>query len=185
MTPVEAIISTLMPRWAGRHLDVGSRGPDQLAIKMSPAKPENILSCEIDEETIASCRKPCFYGNCLELTKFLKPKSFDLVTAIDIIEHLDKDSGKRLLLDIESLCSGRIIYGTPFGEWAVYPGVKYHCHLSGWLPSEFIDRGYAVLNFPKQIDTGWFFAIKDFKKPVIKPVFPIFPPPFDEWEWLQ
>jgi hypothetical protein len=186
MNPAEIIFKALLPTklQAVRHLDIGSRGPQQLAVKLSPA-PDNLLCCEIDEATIASCRKPCFYGDALELVKYLKPGSFDLITALDVIEHLPKADGLRLIDDMESLCSGRIIWATPNGPWAVYPGVKYHCHLSGWLPGEFTARGYSILLIPHQLDTGWFYAIKDRREPVVKPNLPKMIAPFDVWEWMD
>lgn len=185
MNPSDLILSKLLPQSATHHLDIGSRGPLQLAVRLSPAKAENLLCCEIDEGTIASCRKPCFYGNAMDLVRFLPQKSFDLVTALDLIEHLEKAQGTELLTSIESLCYGRIIWGTPFGNWAVYSGVKYHCHLSGWMPEEFRSRGYSILLFPKQINTGWFYAIKDYREKTSKPNLPKLPAPFDVWEWMQ
>jgi len=167
------------------HLDIGSHTKSQMAIRLSPSKPENLLSCEIDEELISDCKKPCFYGNILDMFRFVDRK-FDLITAFDVIEHLTKEDGKVLIEEVEHACPyGIIIFATPNGDWCVGAGKKYHSHLCGWNPQEFIDRGYDVLLFPKMHDTGWFYAIKDADGLVKKPTIPQSQSENEQWVWME
>lgn len=154
------IFNYILPRVAKFHLDVGSGK----AFRFHDfVKAEKTLYNDVDE-TIPKLLNPCFFGNALLLSSFLKEKLFDLITCIDVIEHLEKEDGKKLINDLEKLCCGRLIFFTPLGELGIGQSkIKYHTHLSGWQPKEFFDLGYDCLVFPnfhKTLNFGAFFAIK-------------------------
>lgn len=71
---------------------------------------------------------------------------FDLVTLIDLIEHLPKRQGFELLEKCEQLSSKYIIVNTPNGFLEQGPefGNKFQRHLSGWFPHDFEGLGYSV-----------------------------------------
>ena len=102
--------------------------------------------------------------NALDLALILAPKSFDLIVALDVIEHLKKDDGYKLVEVAESLSCGRIIFFTPLGYHMVHEtGETYQCHLSGWYPDNFTSMGYSCWVFPNFHDNGVgaFYAVKD------------------------
>lgn len=73
--------------------------------------------------------------------------SFDLVIATEVIEHLEKKNGMRLLDNIEHIARKRVIITTPNGFMPQGPlnGTKTEIHISGWHVRDFKNRGYRVL----------------------------------------
>ena len=81
------------------------------------------------------------------------PSSFDVVMACDMIEHVDKETGKRLLKDFSVIARKMVLVTTPNGfteqdpalcpnePWAWNPHQKHVC---GWSVEEFRDAGYEV-----------------------------------------
>lgn len=115
------------------------------------------------------------------IEKFL-PKSFDTVFLLDIIEHLEKEEGKRLIRETEKLCRRQMVIFTPLGfieqehenetdAWGL-SGALLQKHLSGWEPNDFDDSWtiYVCGNFHTHDNMGElyedakgaFFAIKNF-----------------------
>lgn len=84
--------------------------------------------------------------NILEIDKVFNQNSFDMVIASDVIEHLEKSEGYKLLDLMEKLAKKRIIVLTPNGflEQGVFDNNIYQIHKSGWEVEEFLDRGYKV-----------------------------------------
>ncbi|MCU0822969.1 MAG: glycosyltransferase [Spirochaetes bacterium] len=75
-----------------------------------------------------------------------KPKSFDIVTAIEVLEHLTKEEGGILLNNMESWARKRVIITTPNGylnqdELDMNP---YQIHNSGWKIGDFKKLGYKT-----------------------------------------
>lgn len=90
-----------------------------------------------DEYKVADVRK---------VAKFYKPKSFDAVVALDLIEHLQKKSGLKLLKSMEKIARKKVILLTPNGFTRQDPleGNPYQIHQSGWTTGEFKQLGYRV-----------------------------------------
>ncbi len=84
--------------------------------------------------------------NVLELTKHFKDKSFDVIVALDLIEHLTKEEGHKLLEDFERIAKKKIIIFTPNGfvPQGEYDGNTYQIHKSGWGFKEMEKKGYKV-----------------------------------------
>lgn len=83
-------------------------------------------------------------ANIVNLRRFYKKKSFDAAIAIDVIEHLTKSDGLRLLKDFELIARKKIIILTPSGfmyQGAV-GGNQFQTHLSGWNAKDFSKYGY-------------------------------------------
>ena len=74
-------------------------------------------------------------------------KSFDIVVALDLIEHLEKGDGLHLLDMIEKIASKKVIIYTPNGflPQGDRENNPWQVHLSGWTAQEFVDRGYKVI----------------------------------------
>jgi hypothetical protein len=94
----------------------------------------------------------------LEFLTQLPDNSVDSVFLLDVIEHLEKDVGYKLLSEIERVCRQQALVFTPYGfmpqhmepgeldGWGL-GGAKMQEHKSGWLPDDF--------------STGWEFHICD------------------------
>ena len=78
-------------------------------------------------------------------TKF-RAKSFDACIALDVIEHLTKQEGKKLIKSMSKIARKRIIIFTPNG-WVDQEGDhnKYQAHHSSWTVSEMEKLGFKVI----------------------------------------
>jgi SAM-dependent methyltransferase len=75
-----------------------------------------------------------------------RDKSFDAVICIEVIEHLKKEEGKRLLFELERVAKKKVIVTTPVG-FVKHPsenGNPFSIHRSSWHPYEFKEMGYTV-----------------------------------------
>jgi len=75
-----------------------------------------------------------------------KEKSFDAVIMIEVLEHLDKNTGDKLLKKIEKWAKKKVIVTTPNGFVAQksLDSNPLQQHLSGWTAQEMRNRGYSV-----------------------------------------
>jgi hypothetical protein len=73
-------------------------------------------------------------------------RSFDAVLCCDLLEHLEKADGERLLEQAEAVARERVVILTPNGfvEQDATWGNPYQVHRSGWSAAEMRARGYEV-----------------------------------------
>ena len=88
----------------------------------------------------------------LDIGKNFKPNSFDCVLASDLIEHLDKDDGFKLIEMMEKIAKNKVIIFTPNGflPQGEYDNNPWQVHKSGWTVKEMKKRGYKVIGI-----NGW------------------------------
>jgi hypothetical protein len=125
--------------------------------------------------------------NCdaLSAVSCFMDNSFDSIFLIDVIEHMDKKSGKEVIQKCERLARNQVIVFTPLGfmpqhmdreekdGWGL-SGTTVQEHLSGWTPDDFgTDWEFHVCERFHDIDFkgeplekvyGAFFAIYNPKK---------------------
>lgn len=79
-------------------------------------------------------------------------KSFDVVLALQILEHLNKADAWKLLDKIEKVAKKQIIIATPIGKMYHPPvdGNKLQLHKSAFYPEEFKKRGYNIIRFGRK-----------------------------------
>ncbi len=101
----------------------------------------------IDKSRAASIHSDYRCTNILEIGKEFAPRSFDCVIALDVIEHLTKEDGRRLLDAMESIARRRVVIFTPNGflPQPATPDNPHQIHVSGWTPDEMRARGYRVI----------------------------------------
>ena len=98
----------------------------------------------LDAARAAGVRGVCVQADMMQLP--FANGSYDVVTALDVIEHLPKDRGSVLLAELERVCRGHLVVMTPYGfvEQPPGPGQPWMEHLSGWWPDDFRALGYEV-----------------------------------------
>lgn len=93
------------------------------------------------------------YDNVLRCdVRFLpfRDVSFDIVIASQIIEHLTKDDGLRLLTNLERVSKEMVIITVPVGynsKQHLEDENPWQIHQSAWNPDEFKTRGYTVYGY--------------------------------------
>lgn len=101
-----------------------------------------------------------------KIAEVFKPKSFDCVVALDLIEHLTKEEGKMLLKNMESIAIKKVIVFTPNGyiNQDIYDNNEYQIHKSGWSAKEMKKLGYKVVGI-----NGLKILRGEYAKPKFKP----------------
>lgn len=141
----------------GRILDVGC-GRDSPIRWISDSQGYDFtVGVDISEADLNESRRLGIH-DCLvvldisTLGRAFKSRSFDCVLASDVIEHLEKEQGLRLLDDMERVARRHVVVFTPNGFLEQPPDEDnpWQEHRSGWTVSEFRDRGYRVLGV-----NGW------------------------------
>lgn len=87
-----------------------------------------------------------------------KPKSFDAVVMIEVLEHLSKEQGIMLLEKAQGWARKKVIISTPNGFLAQssLSDNPYEVHRSGWYVRELNNRGYKAYGMG-----GWKFLRKE------------------------
>lgn len=85
------------------------------------------------------------YGDIRKLDKLTQKDSFDAAIALDVIEHLNKSDGYKLLKNMERAAKKRVILVTPNGFIPQHNKENnLQKHRSGWSVKDFEKIGYTV-----------------------------------------
>ncbi|GEM_PF-1884771 len=85
--------------------------------------------------------------DALSCQEYFGENQFDVCVTFDVIEHLTKEDGLKLLADMEKIASKRVIIFTPNGFLPQQGFEKgdFQEHLSGWDVDEMRKLGYNVI----------------------------------------
>jgi len=125
-------------------------------------------------------------GTAQEIIKMIPDQSVDTIFLMDVIEHLEKPEGERLISECERVARRQILIFTPLGfmpqefgkeekdAWG-FGGGCWQAHRSGWTPEDFGSQWEIIAskNYHKtdargrSLDSpfGAFWAIKERKLP--------------------
>lgn len=99
----------------------------------------------IEESKKRKIHNAYILGDIKRLNSLVKEKSFDAVVALDVIEHLKKGDGYKLLKNMERAARKKVILVTPNGFIPQFnKNNKLQTHLSGWTVEDFTNEGYRV-----------------------------------------
>ena len=148
--------------WILRHsigcpktiLDLGC-GDGNLMEVLSQNRKWHITGVDIYHNSLKQAQRKDIYkelikGDVLNSIKKLTKlqRKYDVVFFSQVIEHISKQKGKRVLKAIEKLAKKRIIVGTPRGFMEqpkkFLKGNPHQVHESGWMEGDFRSRGYKV-----------------------------------------
>lgn len=86
-----------------------------------------------------------------KISEIFPDKSFDLVIALDIVEHLEKEESLDMIKQCEKIAKRGVIIETPKGyvpqniDILGKGGHEWQTHRSGWEPEEFEKMGYQTV----------------------------------------
>src|SRR5260221_2682582 len=86
-------------------------------------------------------------GDVCALDQYFQPGQFDACIALDVIEHLTKEGGIKLIEQMEQISRHKVIFLTPGGflPQHSFDNNNLQEHLSGWDAAEMEQRGYQVI----------------------------------------
>ena len=84
--------------------------------------------------------------NVLDVENYFDESSFDCAVASDLVEHLEKKDGYKLIRQMEKVAKKRIVIFTPNGFLiqGEYNQNPWQVHHSGWTPEEMEEMGFKV-----------------------------------------
>lgn len=119
-----------------------------------------------------------------QLPLLIPPQSVETVFLLDVIEHIEKDEGLKLISTLKKIAKKQIVIFTPLGfvpqfhpdgkdAWGL-DGANFQEHKSGWTPEDFDDTWDIVackeyhltnnLGVPYEKPHGAFYAIYNSEK---------------------
>lgn len=133
-------------------LDVGCGKESPIRSLAPPGLRRRTVGVDIHEPDLRESRRLGIHDNYVVLDvstlgSAFKPASFDCVLASDLIEHLPKHQGERLIESMERVARRRVLIFTPNGFLEQPPDEDnpWQEHVSGWTVAEFRKRGYRVV----------------------------------------
>lgn len=99
----------------------------------------------ISKSKIGSVHDFYVLGDAIELP--FEANSFDCIIATEILEHLHKQDGLRMIKEMERVAKNKILMTTPNGFLPTYPGPDDNpdeAHLSGWTVAELKKLSFKV-----------------------------------------
>ena len=133
-------------------LDVGTGTMTSLAelstrVRVGVDAHRPYLENRVDDPTVVP-----IHLDAERLEQIFLPRSFALVTLIDVVEHFDLPSAHALLERCERIAARRVVVFTPSGEFPQsgydfheLGGEEYQRHRSVWEPDDFRRLGYSVV----------------------------------------
>ena len=126
-------------------LDVGSSNISRF--QKFDYKNKKIVSFDINIEKKYNFKnQKLVLGNAKNINKYFKPNSFDVVCAIDLIEHLKKKEANKLIKNLKQISKTKLIIFTPNGFLPQKPTKinPYMKHLSGYTHEELEKQGFKT-----------------------------------------
>lgn len=113
----------------------------------------------IQKSKLKKIHNKYYHINILDLEKKFGKNSFDCVVALDIIEHLTKEEGYKLLKLLEKIAKHKVILFTPNGflPQGDINNNPWQVHKSGWEVEEMNKKRYRVIGI-----NGWRPLRKEF-----------------------
>lgn len=120
-----------------------------------PALRAAVTGVDVFEPNIAFCRAGGAYdalvaGDAVDYLAAQPAGAFDTVLAAELIEHLPRERGERLLVDAARVAAKVAILSTPNWEY-LRPGARtmtgyneHEHHVSSWTAADFRRLGYRV-----------------------------------------
>lgn len=106
-----------------------------------------IIGLDANEDYISFCKSHNVYDRYMRHylpTLPFKDRSIDFIICTEVIEHLDKKDGWKLLKEIDRVCRGKALVTTPNVSFQTEKNQYEDDHHSLWTVDDFRRHGYLV-----------------------------------------
>jgi len=147
---IDRYIGGQLPNLRGKRvLDVGcGRGGIGYLLRTQPGgEAAHIVGVDIHKPYLEFCTRFGLYDELIHGDAATHSfGQFDIVTACEVVEHIQAEKSAALLDRLEQIANERIIVSTPNGDALRGPmgGVESEAHVSTWTAAWFKGRGYRV-----------------------------------------
>lgn len=154
-------------------LDVACGKGLPIMVLKQKIKFEKIHGVDLYEPYINFCKRRGIHDSytlCDARKLPFKNKSFDIVMALQVLEHLDKNDAFKVLSNLEKIARKQVIISTPIGL-TFHPAVdgnKLQLHKSGFMPEELEAKGYKVIKMGRKEVEGIGGLIDKYPNPIWK-----------------
>lgn len=140
-------------------LDVGCGQGLPMQMINKRMKVKKSVGVDIYEPYLKECRNKRIHSQYrkMDVRKLqFQDKSFDVVIALQVLEHLNKKDSWKVLEKMEEIARKQVIVAMPIGK-TYHPAVdgnKHQLHRSGFYPEEFIKKGYRIIKMGRKSILG-------------------------------
>jgi len=172
-------ICRVIDRSSESILDVACGDGFQMRLVRSVYNPKYAVGVDLFKKYIVNAKRLKLHDKYVfsDVRKLKFPaKSFDIVLASQIIEHLPKKDGKKFIKDLERIAQKQVIIATPIGEM-YHPAVdnnRFQLHLSHYYPEEFEKLGYKIVRYGRKSILGENGIVHRIKPDIVKKMFFLF-----------
>lgn len=152
-------ICRVIDKSSGSILDVACGDGFQMRLIRSIWSPKYAVGVDLFKKYIVNAKRLKLHDRYAfsDVRKLKFPtKSFDIVLASQIIEHLPKKDGRKFIKDLEKIAKRQVIIATPNGPM-YHPAVdnnNLQLHLSHYYPEEFEKLGYKIVKYGRKSILG-------------------------------
>jgi 2-polyprenyl-3-methyl-5-hydroxy-6-metoxy-1,4-benzoquinol methylase len=152
---------------SGSVLDIGCGYPSPIRgfSKKFYAVGVDAFAPSIEKSRAEGIHNDYLMVDVLDVGSKVDEKSFDCVLAADLIEHMTKEEGLKLLAMMERIAKKRVVVFTPNGflPQGEYGGNPFQVHKSGWTADEMRKRGYRIVGINGHKSLRGMYALVKYK----------------------
>lgn len=132
-----------------------------IGLELNDLSTQNVVAVDAAKQYLEQVKDRCpqattVHSDSLEYAKEQPDNCFDVVSIIDGIEHMDKETGIELIKEMKRICKKEILLFTPQGPgedgylknephnaWGIEGADHFQTHKSGWTAAELEDYGFT------------------------------------------
>lgn len=147
---LNSLISNLTPILVNKKVvDVGcGKGINGYVLRTTrDLEGATLIGLDVNEWFLDFCKHHRVYDKYVKAkipTLPFSDKSIDFLICTEVIEHLTKRDGQKLLSEIDRVCRGRALVSTPNVFFDTIHNKDADAHRSLWAPNDFRTAGYSV-----------------------------------------
>lgn len=140
-----------------------------IGLELGGLKTNDVTAVDLAPQYLKQVKKRCpqaktVCSDALEYVKAQPDNSVDVISIIDGIEHMDKETGLKLIPEMKRVARQKILLFTPQGPgpdgflrnephnaWGIEGADHLQLHLSGWTVDELRDLGFETLGVQSSI----------------------------------